>query len=118
MHLVCLGDVWNSVIMAHEGASVTLSCFDSPPSSSVLVTWKVMPVGGDRWSYVLSVKCNHGCTDGHKSIVFEDRTLEISADASLIFNASAPGLYNCVIEHGDKKLQEKTVLLALVKCRV
>ncbi|XP_057196842.1 g6f-like isoform X2 [Triplophysa rosa] len=112
------GYVWNSVIMAHEGASATLSCFESPPASSVLVTWKVMPVEGDRWSYLLSAKCNHGWTDGHKSIVFEDRTFEISTDASLIFKASAPGLYNCVIEHGDKRQQEKTVLLALVKLTV
>lgn len=102
--------------MAHEGESATLSCFESPPASSVLVTWKVMPVGGEHWSYLLSAKCNHGRTDGYESIVFENRTFEISTDASLIFKASAPGIYNCVIEHGDKNLQEKTVLLALVKC--
>ncbi|XP_056619539.1 g6f-like isoform X2 [Triplophysa dalaica] len=116
--LVDQGEIWNSVTMAHEGESATLSCFESPPTSSVLVTWKVMPVGGDRWSYLLSAKCNDGRTEGYKSIVFENSTFEISTDASLIFKASAPGIYNCVIKHGDKNLQEKTVLLALVKLTV
>ncbi len=105
--------------MVREDTSVTLSCFDSPPTSSVLVTWKMMSAREDRWSYLLSANCIDGQTDGRSSRVFGGRTFGISADASLIFRAAAAaqGRYSCVIEQDDKKLQERTVLLALIKCR-
>lgn len=105
--------------MVREDTSVTLSCFDSPPTSSVLVTWKMMSTSEDRWSYLLSANCIDGQTDGRSSRVFGGRTFGISADASLIFRAAAAaqGRYSCVIEQDDKKLQERTVLLALIKCR-
>uniref|UniRef100_A0A672K689 Uncharacterized LOC107582041 n=1 Tax=Sinocyclocheilus grahami TaxID=75366 RepID=A0A672K689_SINGR len=106
--------------MVREDTSVTLSCFDSPPTSSVLVTWKMMSTREDRWSYLLSATCIDGQTDGRSSRVFGGRTFEISADASLIFRAAAAaqGRYSCVIEQDDKKLQERIVLLALIKCRL
>lgn len=106
--------------MVREDTSVTLSCFDSPPTSSVLVTWKMMSAREDRWSYLLSANCIDGQTDGRSSRVFGGRTFEISADASLIFRAAAAvqGHYSCVIEQNDKKLQERIVLLALIKCRL
>lgn len=106
--------------MVREDSSVTLSCFDSPPKSSVLVTWKMMSAREDRWLYLLSANCIDGQTDGRSSKVFGGRTFEISADASLIFRAAAAsqGRYACVIEQDDKKLQERIVLLALIKCRL
>ncbi|XP_058603038.1 g6f-like isoform X5 [Onychostoma macrolepis] len=114
------GDEWNDVVMVREDTSVTLSCFDSPPTSSVLVTWKMMSAREDRWSYLLSANCIDGQTDGRSSRVFGGRTFGISADASLIFMAAAAaqGRYSCVIEKDDKKLQERTVLLALIKLSV
>ncbi|XP_016387588.1 uncharacterized protein LOC107723467 [Sinocyclocheilus rhinocerous] len=114
------GDLWNDVVMVREDTSVTLSCFDSPPTSSVLVTWKMMSTREDRWSYLLSATCIDGQTDGRSSRVFGGRTFEISADASLIFRAAeaAQGRYSCVIEQDDKKLQERIVLLALIKLTV
>ncbi|XP_077066180.1 g6f-like isoform X5 [Siphateles boraxobius] len=114
------GNLWNDVVMVREDSSVTLSCFDSPPKSSVLVTWKMMSAREDRWSYLLSANCIDGQTDGHSSRVFGGRTFEISADASLIFRATADsqGRYSCVIEQDDKKLQERIVLLALIKLTV
>jgi len=106
--------------MVREDSSVTLSCFDSPPKSSVLVSWKMMSAREDRWSYLLSANCIDGQTDGRSSRVFGGKTFEISADASLIFRAAASsqGRYSCVIEQDDKKLQERIVLLALIKCRL
>ncbi|KAK2903211.1 hypothetical protein Q8A67_007924 [Cirrhinus molitorella] len=114
------GDLWNDVIIVREDQSVTLSCFDSPPTSSVLVTWKMMSPREDRWSYLLSVNCIDGHTDGHSSEVFAGRTFEISTDASLIFRAASAvqGRYSCVVEQNDKKLQERIVLLALIKLTV
>ncbi|XP_051720981.1 g6f-like isoform X3 [Ctenopharyngodon idella] len=114
------GNVLNDVVMVREDTSVTLSCFDSPPTSSVLVTWKMMSAKEDRWSYLLSASCIDGQTDGRSSRVFGGRTFEISADASLIFRAAAAvqGQYSCVIEQNDKKLQERIVLLALIKLTV
>ncbi len=107
------------MIIVREDTSVTLSCFDSPPTSSVRVTWKIMSAREDRWSYLLSANCIDGQTDGRSSRVFGGRTFGISADASLIFRAAAAaqGRYSCMIEQDDKKLLERTVLLALVKCR-
>ncbi|XP_056097851.1 g6f-like isoform X3 [Rhinichthys klamathensis goyatoka] len=114
------GNLWNDVVMVREDSSVTLSCFDSPPKSSVLVTWKMMSAREDRWSYLLSANCIDGQTNGRSSRVFGGRTFEISADASLIFRAAAPsqGRYSCVIEQDNKKLQERIVLLALIKLTV
>uniref|UniRef100_A0A671SW90 Uncharacterized LOC107700151 n=1 Tax=Sinocyclocheilus anshuiensis TaxID=1608454 RepID=A0A671SW90_9TELE len=114
------GDVWNDVVMVREDTSVSLSCFDSPPTSSVLVTWKMMSAREDRWSYLLSANCIDGQTDGRSSRVFGGRTFGISADASLIFRAAAAaqGRYSCVIEQDDKKLQERIVLLGLIKLSV
>ncbi|XP_048007933.1 g6f-like isoform X4 [Megalobrama amblycephala] len=114
------GNVLNDVVMVREDTSVTLSCFDSPPTSSVLVTWKMMSAREDRWSYLLSANCIDGQTDGRSSREFGGRTFEISADASLIFRAAAAvqGHYSCVIEQDDKKLQERIVLLALIKLTV
>ncbi|XP_067260178.1 g6f-like isoform X6 [Chanodichthys erythropterus] len=114
------GNVLKDVVMVREDTSVTLSCFDSPPTSSVLVTWKMMSAREDRWSYLLSANCIDGQTDGRSSRVFGGRTFEISADASLIFRAAAAvqGHYSCVIERHDKKLQERIVLLALIKLTV
>ncbi|XP_068069960.2 g6f-like isoform X3 [Danio rerio] len=114
------GDVWNDVVMAREDTSVTISCFKSPPTSSIMVTWKMMSVREDRWSYLLSANCIDGQTDGRRSRVFEGRTFEISADASLNFIAAVATQrrYSCVVEQDDKKLQEKIVLLALVKLSV
>ncbi|KAK7147537.1 hypothetical protein R3I94_010152 [Phoxinus phoxinus] len=111
------GNLWNDVVMVREDSSVTLSCFDSPPKSSVLVTWKMMSAREDRWSYLLSANCIDGQTDGRSSRVFGGRAFGISADASLIFRAKAAsqGRYSCVIEQDDKKLQERIVLLALIK---
>uniref|UniRef100_A0A673L6F9 Uncharacterized LOC107717418 n=1 Tax=Sinocyclocheilus rhinocerous TaxID=307959 RepID=A0A673L6F9_9TELE len=115
-NLVYIGDVWNDVVMVREDTSVTLSCFDSPPTTSVLVTWKMMSAREDRWSYLLSANCIDGQTDGRSSRVFGGRTFGISADASLIFRAAAAaqGHYSCVIEQDDKKLQERIVLLVSV----
>uniref|UniRef100_A0A8C1A9R7 G6f-like n=1 Tax=Cyprinus carpio carpio TaxID=630221 RepID=A0A8C1A9R7_CYPCA len=114
------GDLWNHVVVVREDTSVTLSCFDSPPTSSVLVSWKMMTMREDRWSYLLSANCIDGQTDGRSSKVFGGRTFEISADASLVFRAAADaqGRYSCVIEQDDKKLQERVVLLALIKLTV
>uniref|UniRef100_A0A8C2K1X0 G6f-like n=1 Tax=Cyprinus carpio TaxID=7962 RepID=A0A8C2K1X0_CYPCA len=114
------GDLWNHVVVVREDTSVTLSCFDSPPTSSVLVSWKMMTMREDRWSYLLSANCIDGKTDGRSSKVFGGRTFEISADASLVFRAAADaqGRYSCVIEQDDKKLQERVVLLALIKLTV
>uniref|UniRef100_A0A673LA01 Uncharacterized LOC107717418 n=1 Tax=Sinocyclocheilus rhinocerous TaxID=307959 RepID=A0A673LA01_9TELE len=119
-NLVYIGDVWNDVVMVREDTSVTLSCFDSPPTTSVLVTWKMMSAREDRWSYLLSANCIDGQTDGRSSRVFGGRTFGISADASLIFRAAAAaqGHYSCVIEQDDKKLQERIVLLGLIKLSV
>ncbi|XP_043117718.1 g6f-like isoform X2 [Puntigrus tetrazona] len=113
------GEVWKDVVMVREDTSVTLSCFDSPPTSSVLVTWKMMSAGEDRWSYLLSANCIDGQTDGRSSRVFGGRMFGISADASLNFRAAAAsqGLYSCVTEQDDKKLQERIVFLALIKRR-
>ncbi|XP_073728152.1 g6f-like isoform X2 [Misgurnus anguillicaudatus] len=111
------GDVWNSVIMVREGESITLSCFDSPPASSVMLTWKVRSVGGNRWSDLFS-KVSPDSRRVHISMVFEGRTFEITTNGSLIFKAATPELYNCLIEGGDKKQQQKTVLLTLVKITV
>ncbi|KAL0172318.1 hypothetical protein M9458_032629, partial [Cirrhinus mrigala] len=109
----------NDVVIVREDTSVTLSCFDSPPTSSVLVTWKMISAREDRWSYLLSANCIDGKTKECLKL-FGDRTFEISADASLIFRATAAaqGRYSCVVEQDDKKLQERTVLLALIKLTV
>uniref|UniRef100_A0A8C1JA58 G6f-like n=1 Tax=Cyprinus carpio TaxID=7962 RepID=A0A8C1JA58_CYPCA len=114
------GDVWNDVVIVRENTSVTLSCFDSPPTSSVRVTWKMMSAREDRWSYLLSANCIDGQTDGRGSIMFGGRMFGISADASLTFRATAAdqGRYSCVIEKDDKKLQERIVLLSLIKLSV
>ncbi|XP_026140362.1 uncharacterized protein LOC113116418 [Carassius auratus] len=90
---------------------LSLSCFDSPPTSSVLVTWKMTAAREDRWSYLLSANCIDGQTDGRSSRVFGGRKFGISADASLTFRAAAAvqGRYSCVIE-------QRIVLLGLIKC--
>ncbi|XP_052474577.1 g6f-like isoform X5 [Carassius gibelio] len=113
------GDLRNDVVVAREDTSVILSCFDSPPTSSVMVTWKMMTTREDRWTYLLSAKCTDGQTDG-SSIESGGRTFEISADASLIFRATAAaqGHYACEIKQDDKKLHERVVLLALIKLTV
>lgn len=107
------------MVVVREDTSVTLSCFDSPPTSSVLVSWKMMTMREDRWSYLLSANCIDGQTDGRGSIMFGGRMFGISADASLTFRATAAdqGRYSCVIEQDDKKLQERIVLLSLIKCK-
>ncbi|KTF88810.1 hypothetical protein cypCar_00012696, partial [Cyprinus carpio] len=52
--------------------------------------------------------------------MFGGRMFGISADASLTFRATAAdqGRYSCVIEKDDKKLQERIVLLSLIKLSV
>ncbi|XP_051574160.1 uncharacterized protein LOC127452603 isoform X2 [Myxocyprinus asiaticus] len=114
------GNVWNDVVMVREGTSVTLSCFDSPLTSSVMVIWNVMSAGKDTWSNLISANCNQRQTDRQNSAVFGGETFEICADASLSFNATAStqGLYSCVIKQGYKKLQERIVLLGLIKLSV
>ncbi|XP_065102192.2 g6f-like isoform X2 [Paramisgurnus dabryanus] len=111
------GDVWDSVIMVREGASISLSCFNSLPASSVLLTWKVKSVGGKRWSNLIS-KVSPDLRRVHMSVKFEGRTFEITSNVSLTFKAATPELYNCLIERGDGEQQQKTVLLTLVKVTV
>lgn len=116
-NMVCIGEL-HDVVIVREDTSVTLSCFDSPPTSSVMVVWKMMSAREDHWSYLLSANCIDGKTKG-RSILFGGRTFEISADASLIFRAApaAQGRYSCVVQEDHKNLQERTVLLVLIKCR-
>ncbi|KAI2655326.1 hypothetical protein H4Q32_017703 [Labeo rohita] len=116
--MVCIGEL-HDVVIVREDTSVTLSCFDSPPTSSVMVVWKMMSAREDHWSYLLSANCIDGKTKG-RSILFGGRTFEISADASLIFRAApaAQGRYSCVVQEDHKNLQERTVLLVLIKLTV
>ncbi|XP_067304964.1 g6f-like isoform X2 [Pseudorasbora parva] len=114
------GNAWTDVVMVREDTSVTLSCFDSPPTSSVLVTWKIMSASKDRWSFLLSANYIDGQTDGRTSGDLAGKTFKITADASLVFRATAhaQGSYSCVIKQGDKKLRERIILLALIKLTV
>ncbi|XP_062847685.1 g6f-like [Trichomycterus rosablanca] len=112
-------NAWNDVLLVREGTAVALSCSDATPTDIKQVTWLMMPPEDKQWMVLLSVNITTKMAMAiwRKLVQLGSRTMEISEDVALRFTATVRdgGHYSCQMHQGDGRLEERIVLLALVK---
>ncbi|KAF5902355.1 protein ABHD16A, partial [Clarias magur] len=110
-------DEWSDVIMVVEGATVTLHCSEESSVPVRKVEWLTMLNRGETWTNLFSVDVSRARLDGRQMEHQSGRTLEISQNFSLQFTATVQnrGFYSCRMEKEDRTLNERIVLLALIK---
>ncbi|KAI4890330.1 hypothetical protein NFI96_018353, partial [Prochilodus magdalenae] len=107
---------WTDVVMVKEGTLVTLPCSDGPAKLTERVTWMVMRSDQTRWTSLLSFNTSTGPA-GKLLSSTSSRTFEVFEDVSLQFTATATdgGRYSCLMQQRGGKLNERIILLALLK---
>uniref|UniRef100_A0A3B5AT96 T-cell surface glycoprotein CD4-like n=1 Tax=Stegastes partitus TaxID=144197 RepID=A0A3B5AT96_9TELE len=109
---------WDDVVVAQEGTPVTLVCTDTSVRGAITINWMVKSLDDHDWKLVLSVSENEKFSGGASkaSIRLTDPNFQNTGIFSLFIQpeASDSGLYVCLIKQHETKIQERTVLLAVL----
>lgn len=112
---------WNDVVMTTVGRPVTLFCVDWSLKGNVKINWMVKPPGLNQWKLVLTANERKEFLGTSKtSMRLADPNFQDSGNFSLLFvpTMEDAGRYSCLIERPERKLQQKIILLAMLRVTI
>ncbi|XP_034029538.1 g6f-like [Thalassophryne amazonica] len=114
---MCFTD-WDDLVITREDTPTLLVCTDTMMTSTTEVNWRMKSHISDDWKLVLlaNIKRDFSASASMANMHLADKNFQDSGDFSL---ACLPkmediGLYSCLIKQQDRKLKEKTILLAII----
>ncbi|XP_023127409.2 g6f-like [Amphiprion ocellaris] len=113
---------WDDVVVAQRGMPVTLDCTDTSVRGDIAINWMVKLLNEKEWKLALSATENDQFSGGASkaSMRLIDPNFQDSGIFSLYFEPDLEdsGFYLCLIKQKERKLKERTVLLAILTVSV
>ncbi|XP_076010708.1 g6f-like [Genypterus blacodes] len=109
---------WDDVVVTKVGSPTTLVCNNTALRGAIAINWKMKSLGADQWKLVLSASEREKFSGGSSkaSMRLTDPDFQNTGVFSLFFvpKMKDGGLYSCLIKWQERKVWEKTVLLAVL----